>query len=152
MIKLALFHPNHFDVMDLASEDVEGLEANRSVFEAAMKTGGMVTATTNGRILYIAGYYQLHSGVFELFVIPSIYVPEHPIVFHRSVQRWIDSILEEEPGIHRLQTLSIGLPERDTWMEALGFVCEGTLFRYTKSGQDWRMWAIVQWDSKQVKH
>ena len=143
MIKCAVFKLAHLDLIEVSPEDAKSIDLNIGILQQANRTGGVVTVQYKGRVLYIAGHYELHEGVHEVFLIPSLYLKDHPVIAHRSVKRWIAEIIRTEKQVHRLQTLSLATPERDAWMRSLGFVYEGTHRYYTKEGDDWSSWGIV---------
>lgn len=99
-----------------------------------------VTYFVDGKILALVGYMEKWAGVLEVFVIPSIHVPQHGHVFVRMVKRALDELFECLP-IHRMESSAWATKASDKWMETLGFTCEGTLVNYTPEKITYKMWA-----------
>ena len=143
-LRKALFEPGHLDIIELPDDgDKQSiLNSKESIASINKFNGGCITCMIDGRILYIAAYYPLHRGVYEVFVLSSIYVSKYPKTFHREIVSWLEHLRNEEPDVHRFQTHSIADDKHDRWMERLGFVCEGTLKQYTSEKEDRRLWAM----------
>jgi hypothetical protein len=88
----------------------------------------------DGRILFVAGFCKLWNGVFELWMIPSVYAPSAPVFFVRTLKRYITAIARDFKA-HRMQTTSFDDDFHEKWMGVLGFQKEGTLRAFTESKQ-----------------
>lgn len=95
--------------------------------------------------LFIGGYYEVAPGVCQVFIIPDKGIYERPLLFILKVRHWLRQV-ERKTWCHRIQTFSLPLKRIDEWMVALGFLYEGTLNRYTESGQDYKLWSRVKID------
>lgn len=94
-----------------------------------------VTVVLDGRILFCAGFCPLWPGVFELWMIPSVYAKTAPVFFARTIRRYIDRIAIDFAA-HRLQTTSFDDPFHRRWMTWLGFQPEGVLRQFTQDKRD----------------
>lgn len=141
MFQTVPFEPTHLEVMAMRAFELKHL--NREQLFAIQERGKMTTLIDDaGRIIMIVGYYFIFTKVIEVFVIPSIYMPEYPITVIREVRRFIKVLLAKP--VHRVQTLAAADDQTDKWMERLGFTLEGTLAKYTDEGLDYRQWSIVK--------
>lgn len=102
------------------------------------------TAIYNEKILAIIGFREVMRGVLEVFVIPSIHVPDYPQVFVRGVLRLLNRVSEDIPDVHRMHTFSVANDETDRWMEVLGFKCEGVLEKWDSAKHNYKLWARVK--------
>ena len=134
------FDPAHALLIDLRAHEKEVLALDKIEGLASLDQAAVVTLICDGRILAIAGFAELWEGVIEVLIIPSIYVPRYRKSFFIQIKRYLTR-LEEDLPIHRMQTASLADAATDRWMQALGFVNEGTLVRYTRTQQNYRMWA-----------
>ena len=94
----------------------------------------------DGKTVAVIGYFQMWEGVIEIFVLPSIHLRKYRFSILKHLKSEIERLLRELP-IHRIQTSSWATAETDSWMEYFGFICEGTMFGYTKNKDTYRMWA-----------
>lgn len=134
------FSRSHAFMIDLRDQEKELLDARYLVAVSEMENASCATLMCDGRILAIVGFKEIWEGVVEVFVVPSKYIPYHKVAFVRRIKRYLNN-LQEDLGLHRMQTASLADEATDRWMQALGFVCEGTLVRYTSTQQNYRMWA-----------
>jgi len=103
------------------------------------------TTFIGDELFYIGAWYEEADGVCRVFVIPSANSLKRPKTLLKTVREWIAKI-EQAGWAHRIQTLSLPIDRIDRWMEALGFLYEGTLRQYSKTGQDYKLWSRVKQD------
>lgn len=132
------FKPEHMDVLIMREHERELIDPAKFT-EMALKNN-CFTFLINGVPLCLVGWVKLWHGVADVFVVPSVHVPYFPKSFYKAVKHYLD-ILEQDVGLRRMQTTSLADDETDSWMEHLGFKCEGTLEQYTINKLDYRMWA-----------
>ena len=112
-----------------------------SAFLTAMETSGWsYTLVQDGRIVTCIGAIQLWPGVWEVWQIPSIYVPRYAKSYCQTIKGLLD-VRALGLGAWRLQTHSPADELHDRWMAFIGFECEGTMKEYTRNKIDHRIWA-----------
>lgn len=141
------FHVEHLRLFQPRAQDAEGIFSIPGFFEraemyqTASKEAG--TFLHAGRILFCAGHIELWPGVAQVWMFPSVYVPEQPMDFCKTLKYYIDQIIHDH-DYHRVETTS---PEDDfhtRWMEWLGFEKEGVMRQYSNTRTDYGMYARVQ--------
>ena len=139
------FEPAHFDVMELRSNEAARFELdpqNRQKIQALAAHGVGATLMYDGRILAIVGYYELWAGCYELWVLPSVYIPQYAIVYLRAMRLYLSQI-EDTLKPKRLQTSSLADKLHNDWMLSLGFTLEtpGGMKHYSITGETFNMWS-----------
>lgn len=94
----------------------------------------------NGKIIAIIGFVFLWAGVANVFVIPSVHIPNAKISFVLHIKSELKRVMKQY-GIRRAQTNSISDPAIDRWMTILGFECEGLRKEYSADKRDYKAWA-----------
>lgn len=140
MFDIRAFEPGHFDILETNGMENPKLRTDLP----SLITDGSGQAVSmfdrEGRLILIGGFVHIFRKTVEVFIIPSIYIREHPVTVIRECNRFLDQL---EFQYHRIQTLARADVAHDEWMMALRFVCEGTLIKYTDEGVNYRMWARV---------
>lgn len=146
MEKVVPFEPWHTDLMiirDIEMTNAFALPDIKKRMESVAKaTLEAATFIKDGRLVFAAGAVSLWPGVFEAWVIPSIYVPVYPIWFMKKVKNYIAAFIETF-NCHRIQTVSLADEFHSRWMEKLGFFNEGTLHKYDHNKKDYAMYARI---------
>lgn len=135
------FKPAHLDLIEVREADQIHIGAEQMQYVAEAGMSG--TVFYDGRVLGIIGWYEHWDGVYEIFMIPSIYVRKYAKTLIPIIKQYLDSLFTVH-GAHRLQSTAWATDEMDRWMEYIGFRCEGTLAQYTKNKVDYRIWARVK--------
>lgn len=115
--------------------DFKSKESYERVDQMAKVSVQAGTFIFNGRILFVAGFCKLWEGVFEVWMIPSIYADAYPVFFARTIKRYLDRIMTDFSA-HRLQTTSFNDTFHERWMGFLGFQKEGKLRQFTENKND----------------
>lgn len=145
MSKGVAFEMQHFKDIELRPKEERIIGRNQYGFHklAALETMGIVnTLIEQETVVAIYGYVQLWEGTYECYVLPSIHVAKHSILFVKELLEWID-ILENSLPMRRLQSNATADPMHDRFMRTLGFECEGTMRKFLDNGTDYRLWAKV---------
>lgn len=144
-IETLIFKPDHTDLIELRPHDKANIDLDmfKSLAYMDAEKAQMQTLVADGRIIAIIGYMQLWPGVLEVFVLPSIYIPQHPVAFVRKIRRYLKS-LEHTLDTHRIQSTARADDDTTRWMIALGFAPEGFLKKYTRDKSNYVMWARVR--------
>lgn len=108
-----------------------------------LPTSGAVTMVCSEGIVAVTGFWEVNPGVIQVYVLPSVLVPQVPVQFIRKIKSRLNSIIDSKKA-HRAQTFSVATPESDRYMGLMGFTCEGTLRKWTHDKLDYRVWAIVR--------
>jgi hypothetical protein len=138
--------PDHFDLLELREEErttmahdpLSGLHA-KQLIEISLAT----CMTYQGKLLCIMGFYEQWPGVYNVWILPSVYAVEHPLPFLRAAKRYVKN-LWRDLNCHRLQSNAISNRLHNDWMQFLGFTWEGTLVNYTSDMVNYCMWAITK--------
>jgi hypothetical protein len=145
-MKLVQARPDHFDLLELRDHEANTMACDPLSGVAAkqlIENSICSTMLYKGQILCILGFYQLWPGVLNVWIFPSIYAAQHPMVFLRAAKKYTKGIADDIP-CHRLQTLAIDDKLHSDWMTFLGFKKEGVLEKYTPDMVDYCQWAIVK--------
>lgn len=148
-MKLIPAKPDHFDLLELRSHEVDSMACDPLSGMAAKQLIDYSICSTmlyKGQIICLLGFYQLWPGVINVWIFPSIYAAQHPIVFLRAARKYTKAIFNDFP-CHRLQSLAVADKLHNDWMTFLGFKKEGYLEKYTADMVDYEQWAIVKGDS-----
>lgn len=135
------FHPKHLEIMVVRDKDNElfsgfnSAEAIERFSAMARSSVQCLTFLYDGRVLMIAGFCQLWPGVYDVWMLPSVYAKEAPVAFARLLKRYVDRI-QEDFAAHRIQTVSFCDEFHEKWMNFLGFQKEGILRSFTVDKQD----------------
>jgi hypothetical protein len=133
------FQPIHLKLLELRQTEHDDI--GTELLEAIVSMSSCWTFIVDDRIVLIYGFYILFDGVINVFIVPSVYLKNYP----KTIVKRAREVLNDFPEcIHRIQSVSPATPEADRWMLALGFVCEGTMVRYSSKGEDYRMWARIK--------
>jgi len=143
MISLIPFEPWHLQQLKLQPHEKEMLDNARFLSVVRAPGNDCRACFYDGKLLGIGGYLTLWAGVVEIFVVPSIYIFEYPVVAFKVIKQGC-SILKSMPNIHRLQSGVWDNPRRVKFLEKLGFVVEGRLRSYTSKREDYLMMAWVK--------
>ena len=138
-----IFDAKHLDVADLDTKEFQAVGMGQDTFdkiEAMASMGVAMTLMWDGRIVGFTGYFPLWKGVVEVWLIPTKYVGVKPLLLIRTLQRYIEGIVDSQK-LWRIQTTSIADPRHDRFFKCLGFICEGTAKNYAKRGQNHNYWA-----------
>lgn len=100
------------------------------------------TIVRGSTIIAIMGFYELWPGTIEVWVLPSIHIPEYAKSYLRHVKRYINNIKKTFKP-HRMQTMAINDELHDKWMGFLGFKKEGIIEKYSADKVDYAMWALI---------
>lgn len=145
-LKIVAFNTKHLDLLE--AREIEGLgflklpDAPARMERMAKDSEQSGTFIYDGRILFCAGYFFLWPGVIEVWMIPSIYVKDYPVVFYRTVTRYLKR-LETDLKCHRVQTTSYADEFHAKWMDRLGFHSEGVMKKFTHDKRDLCLYARV---------
>ena len=140
------FNVHHLEVMDIRDQERRGvmsLPDTKTRFELMAENSiDAKTFMYDGRILFVAGYYQLWEGVVECWMIPSEHVKTATLGFCKILKAYVDDIIEEQ-NCHRFQTTAPDDELHARWMRFLGLEKEGVMKKYTHDKQDECMYARV---------
>lgn len=142
MIERILFHPKHLDLIQIRDEYRQMIFNSENAKYALNnipggKEGDALTLIIDGRIMACFGYFFLWEKTVQGWLLPSIYIQDHPIVFVRIIRRYLDQTAELFQW-QRIQTVTEFNEKHRHWMKVLGFVEEGVMKKYFNN-QDYIM-------------
>ena len=148
--KIIPFQPSHIELMDIRDIEIassfmlpDAKERMQMMTDMSLAAG---TFILDGQILFAAGVVQMWPGVLDGWIIPTVYVPSHPIWFVKKVKQYFEAMAETFK-CHRFQTVSPDDEQHAKWMELLGFKREGTLEQYSHNKLNYVMYArIFSWE------
>ena len=132
------FAAGHFDLIKVMDRDMQQIGVEKLLWIA--QAGDCSTIFIEGRVVAIIGQFEHWPGVFEIFMIPSIYVPLYIKSFLPLIRYYLQALFDNL-GAHRIQSTAWDTPELERWMQFIGFEKEGTLKMYTQDKQNYCMWA-----------
>lgn len=135
------FDVHHVDLMEFRELEERTLKPSSDKMAGLSSLGMCGTMIHDGRILGVIGYYEIFSGTFEVFVLPTRYVTQYPVAFVKTVRALIRSVTETH-NVKRFQTASVNDDMHNNWMRFIGFECEGVMRNYI-DGLDYCMWGRV---------
>ena len=138
-ITIKPFRMAHLDIFKVVESHKAECKAATTLFSGLADRHQLATHMIDGRIIYIAGYFQVLPGVLEVFMHPSIYLKDHKFAVIRYVRWWLDHMAREHKA-RRIQTWGMTNPESDKWLRSLGFVEEGVLNSYLLDGSPVKIW------------
>jgi len=108
-----------------------------------LKNSYAVSLYMDGKVEACLGLMMLWDGNADVWTLTSRKVQSHPVAFHRTVVRILDSY---QKGLN-LNRISAATPANFMvgckWLETLGFKQEGKMINYGPDGQDWWLYARV---------
>lgn len=142
MIERVTFHPKHLDILQIQDEyrnTVLNLDNAKTLLNniPGGEQGEALTLMIDGRILACCGYFLVLPGVAQVWVLPSIYVHDHSLIFVRVIDRYLKSLFKTFDW-HRMQTVTEVNDKHRRWMKVLGFKEEGIMEQYF-NGRDYIM-------------
>lgn len=103
-----------------------------------------VTVVQDWRIMACGGILPMGDGLGYCWLFGSAHLNVARLWFFREVHKWLDAMIETL-NLHRLQTVChVNDAQGIKWVEALGFVAEGTLRSYDAMQGDYIMYARVK--------
>ncbi len=142
--RIVPFRVQHMDLLDLRPHEQElfDLGAGKNIaLLAEYGTGG--TIMYEGRVLGVIGFIEIHTGVYEIWLLPSIWLPQYATIVSKLVRKTLQSMEKSHPW-HRLQTSAPMDDLHDRWMTFLGFQCEGILRQFTATKVDYKQWSRIR--------
>jgi hypothetical protein len=100
-----------------------------------------VTIMKDTQPIAILGSMQMAPGFLEVMVLPSMEIQNYPFQFVRTVQKYLEGLIEDTPDFRRMQTFSLADLQTNKWMRILGFICEGMHKNYTPDNSTYCSWA-----------
>jgi hypothetical protein len=141
-VKTIPFHREHMNLLDARAYEKEKLIPflTPQFFDMAESSPLSYSLVADGRVITCIGCFPLWDGVWEVWQIPSVWVPKYAKEYCRTIKGLLDTI-SERVHVWRIQTCSPADELHDRWMRFIGFECEGTLKEYSRFKIDYRMWA-----------
>lgn len=125
-----------FEIEDLKLMKIKG-ECDEQKLKKVMELGNSGTIIYGKEILGAMGYYEMWSGVCEVWCFYNE-DSNHDGVFLLIIR---DALNELTKKFHRIQATGLKTEIGSEFFRRLGFKGEGTLKKYSISGQDYLMWA-----------
>lgn len=140
MIKIVPYKKEHVELMNLREHEKELLK-DKAMYEF-LEGGIASTATSDGVVVCSYGIMPQIKGVATIWLLPTIYVEsKESLKVARGAKAWIEQ-MQEDLGLHRMETACVADELHDRWMTFLGFECEGVKRKYC-GGQDYNMWGRI---------
>lgn len=104
------------------------------------KAGTYYTVRDEGKVILIGGYFEFIEGVCEVSFYPSISFVEKPLAGYKLLKPFMEDL---KVMFRRVQSHCIADERFIKFAESFGFKQEGILRRFSHSGADHVMMAIV---------
>lgn len=140
LIKIVPYKKEHVELMHLRVHE-NNLLLNPNMLE--MLEGGIAnTAVVDGRVICAYGINPYLKGVADIWLLPSVYVESKEAVkVARGAKAWLEQ-MQEDLGLHRMETTCLDDDLHNRWMSYLGFEIEGAKRSYF-GGCDYNMWGRI---------
>jgi len=140
-MKVIPFNREHLTLLDAREHEREKVIPfiMPGFLDLAERSPYTYSMVKDGRVVTCMGCFQLWNGVWEIWQIPSIYVPQYAKDYCVTIRGILDTAARRI-NIWRMQTVSPADELHDRWMKFIGFECEGTFKEYSRFKQDFRMW------------
>ena len=142
-VKIVPFKYEHLDLVDTRDSELTGIlklpnaeERLRNLAEASL--GG--TLLYDGRIICCLGAVELWPGVIDVWVIPTKYLVEKPLIFVKTVKNYLLRFVEDFQ-CHRVQTVAVDDELHSRFLTWLGFSKEGVMKEYSCNRETYNMWS-----------
>jgi RimJ/RimL family protein N-acetyltransferase len=146
------FKAAHLDLMawrDFDATYTRTLPNFEAQVEADCEGSLAVTIIQDGRILACGGILPIGDGLGYCWLFGSTYLHLARMWFFRETLKWLHGMFETL-SLHRLQTVChVDDTQGIKWVEALGFIAEGTLKSYDAKQGDYVMYAITKTKDKE---
>lgn len=146
-LKMIPFEPKHIELIEAREHEatgllqIEGIPAKLiTMADCSVECG---TFVADGKIICCAGFYEMWEGVAEIWIIPSIHVPDYIRAFARTFKEYVDRLVGEL-NYHRVQTACPDDALHHRWMKWLGMEKEGVFRQYTHKKEDYCMFSRVK--------
>ncbi len=127
--------------------EIIGKNAERFVdllVQLEMNGPGFTGRLPDGRILGAAGMTQIAPWVADFWLIPSPWVKDFPLAFHRVVLGKFKELLSQTRARRIQGVVDPRFPERVRWIERMGFVKESTMRSFGADGEDMDLYVILR--------
>jgi len=140
MSKIVKFKVEHIDLMCLREHEqsIVGQPARMKALEEASIA---VTGVADGRIVLCGGVMPYLAGTADVWLLPSIYLPNHAKTVIPKLKEWLYNV-REDLALTRLETSCLDDALHTRWMKWLGFEQEG-IRRKFYMGKDYVMWSKI---------
>lgn len=140
MVEVLRFKPGHLDLMAIKDAYI-GDKTLIARTESIARSHIAHTLLVDNQVIAVVGGIVIWPGVCEMWTVTSPLVSLSPLGFHREIRKIIDFYVREKK-LHRIHaTVKCAFKAGLSWVEALGFVREGTLKQYGPEGADYYMYA-----------
>jgi len=132
------FKKEHLEVMDMRQHEKDVLALSADMGAILEQSTVARTGIIGGKVVACGGVSINVFGAGEVWLIPSIYLPEHGMTYLRLVRDWLSDV-QKSYDLKRMQTASPDDAMHNRYMEFLGFAKEGEMKQYAL-GKDYCMW------------
>ena len=147
MISIVPLQMEHVSMlMDPATEPglLDVLLGSSNYWPKIVASGTAFSGFLDGRFLGCGGYAMPWPGVAEVWAWMLPEARERPLLTHGIVKRTLKH-LERDKGIYRISCeVRAGNTRAVRWVEALGFKCEGIMYKRGPDGSDFYLYAKVK--------
>jgi len=135
--------PDHIDLIVFRPEEerlIEGIPSAIAGMKYMIEEGVCATAIDDGRVIAVFGFSEITPGVYEIWIIPSMFIFNHKIAYLKAARKNVQMLKDTLPWA-RLQSTSIDDDLHDSWMRFLGFT-KGPQVCYDNVIDTYRNWYI----------
>jgi len=141
------FKREHLDKLDIRYPELIGMDLDRA-YEEVPKYADAGPAfslfTEKWLLIAIFGLGIIWEGVGLGWVLPSIYVDDYKLSFHRFIKAYLRLMIEAN-HLHRVQCyVHVDYAVSQKWVERLGFHVEGLLEKFGQDKSDYFLYARVE--------
>lgn len=138
------FKIEHLSQLDIRLPGLVGMNIDRAYEEIPKfnQAGPAFSVFSDDRLLIvIAGVGIIWEGVGVAWTVPSIYVDDYKLSFHKAVKDYLEKIIESN-NLHRVQCyVHKDYDVSQKWVKRLGFYREGLLKQFGSDKADYYIYA-----------
>ena len=132
------FKKEHLEIINMREHERDVVNLSANTGEILEQSTVARTGVIDGRVIACGGVVKNLFGNGEVWLIPSVYLPEHRVTYLRLVLDWLDDV-SKAFEIKRMQTACLDDDLHNAYMVYLGFAKEGQMKQYAL-GKDYCMW------------
>jgi len=138
------FKTEHLDKLEIRVPGLVGIDIGKAYEEIPKYNSAGPTFSAfsdDGLLIVIAGVAIIWEGVGVAWSVPSIYVDDYKVGFHKAIKEYLEKIIEEN-YLHRVQCfVHKDYTVSQKWLKRLGFHSEGLLEKFGWDKADYYIYA-----------
>ncbi len=144
-IRTVPFKIEHIKLMDVRDHEVENIlcvEDYEQKLRVLAETGATVTVFYGDEVLCVLGLYEMYKGVCEIWILPSVTVAKHGLIFARVMKKLLKQVWDMN-YYHRVQISALNDNLHNRFFSWLEFDLEtpNGMKNFTINKCNYNMWS-----------